>query len=227
MKLDQNGNKIWAVNASTVGAANSFAITVAGNELAVTGNFYQDMKWGTQVLAQGTNESADVFLARLNAQTGDLMGVDTLKSSYGAEEIPAAVIPDKRGNYYIGGKFYSNIIIGNNTLTNSGGETDWFVAKFGAANCSCTLPVAAFSNTNGSGNTVNFIYTGTTPVDSVVWDFGNGSRATGLTTSITFAQSGSYNVCATAYNSCGSHTYCKNVATNGVGITDPDAFFAG
>lgn len=224
MKLDISGNKVWAANASVIGAANSYAITYANNELAISGNFYQDMKWGSITLKQGQNEGPDVFLARLNAQTGDVAGIDTLKSSYGAEEMPAAVVRDKRGNYYVSGKFYTDIIVGSNTLLNSGGETDWFVAKFGTANCNCTLPVAAFNNANGTGNTVNFTYTGTTPVDSVVWDFGNGTRSTGLTTSKTYAQSGTYNVCVTAYNSCGSNTYCKNVATNGVGIDDHNAF---
>lgn len=219
-KMDVNGNNQWTVNASVIGAANGFALTVANNEVAVTGNFYQDMKWGSVTLKQGINESSDVFLARLNAQTGLVSGIDTLKSSYGAEETTTALERDKRGNYYLSGKFNNDIIVGPNTLSNSGGETDWFVGKFGTANCNCTLPTAAFNSSNGSGNTVNFTYTGTTPVDSVVWNFGNGDRGTGNTVSKTYSQSGSYNVCVTAYNSCGGNTYCKNVATNGVGIDD-------
>ena len=225
VKLDVSGNNLWAANASVIGAANSFGITVANGELAITGNFYQDMKWGNVTLKQGMNEGPDVFLARLNTQTGNINGIDTLKSSYGAEEMPAAVMRDKRGNYYVAGKFFSDIVVGTNTLLNSGGETDWFVAKFGTANCSCTVPVATFNSVNGTGNTINFTYTGTTPVDSVVWNFGNGDRGTGTTISKTYAQSGSYNVCVTAYNNCGAHTFCKNVATNGVGIEDHNAFF--
>lgn len=225
VKLDVSGNNVWAVNASVIGAASSYGITVANNELAITGNFYQDLQWGSVTLKQGMNEGPDVFLARLNTQTGTVNGIDTLRSSYGAEEMPAMVTRDKKGNYYVSGRFYNDIIVGGNTLLNSGGETDWFVAKFGTANCNCTLPVAAFNSASSSGNTVNFTYTGTSPVDSIVWNFGNGERGTGTTVSRTYAQSGTYNVCVTAYNSCGGNTYCKNTATNGVGIDDHNAFF--
>ncbi|PSK89707.1 PKD domain-containing protein [Taibaiella chishuiensis] len=223
MKLDVNGNKLWATNASVIGAANGLAIAAANGDVAITGSFYQDMQWGGVTLKQGINESSDVFLARLNAQTGSIAGIDTLKSSYGAEEVPAAIERDKRGNYYVSGKFFNDLIVGPNTLNNIGGESDWFVAKFGSASCSCTLPVANYTNTV-NGNTLNFTYTGSTPVDSVVWNFGNGERGTGTTISKTYAQSGTYNVCVTTYNSCGSNTYCKNVSTAGVGFADPDPF---
>jgi hypothetical protein len=224
LKLDPNGNNIWATNASVIGAANGFALTVNDNELAVTGNYFQEMKWDGFTLKQGMNEKSDIFLARLNTQTGTLSGIDTLTSSFGVEEMSTAAVRDKRGNYYLSGSYFADIVVGNNTLNNIGGETDWFVAKFGKANCNCVLPVAAFSNANGSGNTINFSYTGTMPVDSVVWDFGNGDRGTGLTISKTYVQSGLYNVCATAYNSCGAHTYCKSLSTNGVGIGGSGAF---
>ncbi|RQO31584.1 hypothetical protein DBR32_06400 [Taibaiella sp. KBW10] len=220
-KLNISGNIVWAVNASVIGAANSYNITVANNELAITGNFYQQLKWDNISLQQGMNEGSDVFLARLNMQTGSVSGIDTLISSYGAEEMPAIITHDKKGNYYLGGQFFNDLTVAGNTLLNSGGETDWFVARFGAANCNCTVPIAQFTNSNGSGsNTINFSYTGTMPVDSVVWDFGNGNRGTGLNSSQTYAASGTYTVCATAYNSCGSNRICKTIATSGVGINE-------
>jgi hypothetical protein len=54
----------------------------------------------------------------------------------------------------------------------------------------------------------------------VVWDFGTGDRGTGLTTSKAYGKDDSFIVCATVYNSCGIHTYCKTVHSGGLGFTE-------
>ena len=73
-----------------------------------------------------------------------------------------------------------------------------------------TAPVAAFTNTGSPS--VNFTYTGTTVgIDSVVWNFGDGGHATGLTTSHLYAVADTYNVCVTAYNHCGWDSACSTV----------------
>jgi hypothetical protein len=62
---------------------------------------------------------------------------------------------------------------------------------------------------------VQYTYSGTTiGLDSLVWNFGDGQKqkvTTGFTTPVshTFAANGKYSVCVTAYNSCGSHNFCK------------------
>ena len=224
VKMDSIGNNIWTSNSSVVGAANGMAITGSGNELALTGNFYNSLVWNGITLQQGMNEGSDPFIARLNMQTGTVLGIDTLRSSYGAEELPAAITADRNGNYYLTGNFVSDLIVAGNTLNSIGGETDWYVAKYGAANCNCTLPVANYTNTNPAGGSVSFSYTGTTPVDSVTWDFGNGQKGRGLTTSKTYTQNGSYTVCATAYTTCGSNAYCKQVTISSLAVTAANAF---
>lgn len=220
IKMDAQGNNIWAVNASVIGAANSHDITVQGNELAVSGNFYQALQWDNLNLRQGMNEGSEVFLARLNTQTGAILGIDTLLSSFGAEEVPSKIVADHKGNYYTGGQFFNDIIIAGNTFNNSGGETDWFVARFGAANCNCTIPVANFTNSTAALHTINFTYTGTLPVDSVVWDFGNGTYATGPNVTGNYPLNGDYTVCVKAYNSCGHNTNCKVISTDAVGLNE-------
>ena len=47
---------------------------------------------------------------------------------------------DVFGNYVVGGRFSSNLIInGSTTLSSDDSESDFFVAKFGTANCTLGL----------------------------------------------------------------------------------------
>ncbi|MES2386429.1 MAG: PKD domain-containing protein [Bacteroidota bacterium] len=57
-----------------------------------------------------------------------------------------------------------------------------------------------------------FTYTASSPVDSLIWDFGDGETAhvTGYETTHTYAAPGFYNVSLTAVNSIGSATLTKN-----------------
>ncbi|PQJ13124.1 hypothetical protein CJD36_005110 [Flavipsychrobacter stenotrophus] len=72
-------------------------------------------------------------------------------------------------------------------------------------------PVTAFTS-SGTSAIRNFAFTGTTAgIDSVTWNFGDGGHAVGLTPSHTYLATGAFNVCATAYNSCGNHTVCHTV----------------
>jgi PKD repeat protein len=53
-------------------------------------------------------------------------------------------------------------------------------------------------------------YTGTSiALDSIVWNFGDGSPTVkGTTAAHTYTAVGTYSVCVTAYNPCGSSTFC-------------------
>ena len=48
-------------------------------------------------------------------------------------------------------------------------------------------------------------------LDSVVWNFGDGSHATGLTTTHTYTANGTFHPCVTVYTNCGSNTYCDTI----------------
>lgn len=82
----------------------------------------------------------------------------------------------------------------------------------------CTAPVANYSAGTPSGKTVQYTYTGTSPsLDSLVWNFGDGLKQKVTSNfaapiSHTFAANGHYNVCVTAYNSCGNNVSCKALA---------------
>lgn len=75
-----------------------------------------------------------------------------------------------------------------------------------------SAPSASFS-TSGITATRSFTYTGTTAgIDSLVWSFGDGSRTTGTSVSHAYTTTGSYAVCVTAYNHCGSDVSCSTIA---------------
>lgn len=88
-------------------------------------------------------------------------------------------------------------------------------------NALCPLPVAGFTNTNGS-LTVNFTNT-TTNGGTYIWDFGDGNTSLLTTPSHSYAAPGVYTVCLIALNSCGNDTVCQ---TLNVTCTAPTANFS-
>ncbi|OJW99083.1 MAG: hypothetical protein BGO70_03745 [Bacteroidetes bacterium 43-93] len=112
---------------------------------------------------------------------------------------------------YLGGDFSTTITIAGNTLSKIGGETDWYFAKYGQANCNCTnVPEPLFSMT-ATGKNANFNYAGSTGITTYRWDFGDGDTAITANPAHSFKDSGSYIVCLKVTNSCGDNTYCSQV----------------
>jgi hypothetical protein len=149
--------------------------------------------------------------------------LDSISSGFADNEYATAITADKHSNVCIGGNFSGALFANTDTMTNIGGGSDIFLAKYGYDNCNCTTsPVASY--THSGTNTINFVYTGTTAgLDSVVWIFGDGSTASGNTSSHTYATPGAYYACVAAYTSCGSDTYCDSVAIT-TGIDKPGPF---
>jgi hypothetical protein len=81
----------------------------------------------------------------------------------------------------------------------------------------CSAPTANLTAGTPSGKTMQYTYTGTTSnLDSLVWNFGDGTKqkvTTGFTAPIshTFATNGQYTVSVTAYTSCGSNIFTKQI----------------
>lgn len=131
-----------------------------------------------------------------------------------------------KGNIYVGGEFEANLYVAGDTLNTNGGQSDFFIAKYGYANCNCTMPAPLFTFSGSSGAAFSFSYTGTTDIDSLHWDFGDGSSSTATNPTHAYAASGSYNVCLTTYNACGSNTVCQMV-TASVSVGSVAALFPG
>jgi hypothetical protein len=92
------------------------------------------------------------FLARFNANTGAVIAVDSLQAGCGLNVFASAgggyvdggtglITADRFGNFYVGGYFDYQMWAGiaNDTVTSIGGDQDWFIYKFGTANC--TQPI--------------------------------------------------------------------------------------
>jgi len=211
-KMDKNGNNIWVSHAESEGGHNFCGIAMANNVIACTGPYVQ-MAWGGFYANQfnsGPSPMVDNFLVRINAITGKVISLDSLRSSYGLAENANAIASDKSGNFFVGGRMQYDLFIGPDTVVSVGGNFDWFVGKYGYSNCNCAIPSVSFSALQVSTGT-NFTYTGSMPVDSVTWDFGDGSKGKGITVSHSYAGAGTYTVCAMAYSNCSYSLSCDDV----------------
>lgn len=221
LKLDVNGNTEW-ISAPSVTAGEASGVVYSNGVIGFSG-LYAHIVWDGVEKQIPTGTGRDPFLARLSSGTGAVIGIDTLLSSINSQEWLTAMAADKSGNFSIGGNFVNQLFVPGNTLQPSFFE-DWFVAKLGTGDCGCTLAVPDYSFTTGTGTSMSFTYTGTTPVDSVTWDFGDGSNGIGNNVNHTYGLAGTYTVCATAYNSCGMSIHCETVSTNGVSVANTPGF---
>lgn len=209
-KVDKDGNNVWAVEAEVSHGvfARDIALRNSG-EIVLLGSYPGSITWASEFPVPATGGGYDVFLARINTQTGRVLGVETINPTSGNES-PRRIVSDGRNNVYIGSEFRGSVTVNGTQLNNSGGETDWFVAKFGHDNCNCTnIPEPKFSFTK-NGLDVNFSYTGG-PYSSIEWDFCDGSKSTQSNPTHTYLAKGIYTVCVKVTNNCGDNTYCDVV----------------
>ncbi|PCH66207.1 MAG: hypothetical protein COC01_08660, partial [Bacteroidetes bacterium] len=73
----------------------------------------------------------------------------------------------------------------------------------------CDLPAASF--THDLTNLVAAFTATTSNVDNYNWDFGDGDTSTQVNPLHTYADSGTYNICLSASNSCGIIKSCKSI----------------
>lgn len=124
-------------------------------------------------------------------------------------------------NYVVGGYYISSwfpFYAGCNAFTPGTYNTGHYIT-FISENTE-PVPVADFSVLK-DGNTVLLKNTSQNSA-AVHWDFGDASTSTANEPIHTFSQPGSWNVCLTASNGCGSATVCKNVDINGIREMDID-----
>ena len=132
LKMDANGNTLWQTNGFTNYVGSPRALVLNGNEVALVGG-QPGMIWGNINISN--NMGYDPYLARFNKETGAIIAIETLTSSTVADDFATALTADAQGNYYVGGMFSNQITVGSSVLQKVGGERDFFLAKFGTANC--------------------------------------------------------------------------------------------
>ena len=224
-KMDSAGNHLWTRNASAASASALYCNVVVKNNNEVWFSGTGASVWwdSTHKLQIPLNGGYSIYAARFNGQ-GAILSMDSLKGAAGGQNWALTSVADRNGNLYIGGEFDNSLSVNGQSLSKDGGASDFFIAKLGSANCGCVLPAVSFNKTI-VGRAITLTYSGTTnSVDSIVWNYGNGITSTrtgtGLGTAFTYSYpaNGTYNVCATAYSSCGANQSCQNVTVTGVGI---------
>lgn len=227
ISLDSNGNARWASNGLPKdGASAAYSITYVNNTVGLAGYYGGLLKWGIDSLTAPLTMSGTgyIFLVQLNAVTGSVTGMNYIASQSSLDNFATDVTADKKGNFFVGGKFDYRLFPGPDTIASVGGYYDWFVAKFGNSNCNCTLPVASFTK-NTAGRIINLRYSGISAgIDSVVWTYGNGVSVTKTGSAIstafnyTYPANGNYIVCMTVFNSCGRNQSCQSITIDNVGV---------
>ncbi|PQJ09762.1 hypothetical protein CJD36_017700 [Flavipsychrobacter stenotrophus] len=217
MKTDTAGNRQWWKQCNGNGAIGSPTI-LPGNKVATTGHFYVKEKCGTDSITN-SSAGADPFIYMVDTSGSLLMLKGIHGDGYSDNGISMAC--DRQGNLYIGGMVADSIPDAVIPAYHSvGGNTDFFVLKYGLP-CNCTsTPTASF--TYSGSNPVTFTYSGTTTgLDSVAWHFGDGYTGTGLSISHGYTISDTFHVCEYTYSQCGVDSSCTDIVVIGVGINEP------
>jgi PKD repeat protein len=217
LKIDTAGNFKWINMVEGNYSVGYIGITAAPNNMvAATGEFsgfiYPKLITGERRTFGASAGGNDMYFTVIDS-AGNIIKAQHPQGTY--DNWGNCITSDKVGNLYIGGAVGGCI---PDTLITSycsvGGNTDFFCLKYGV-DCDCTvMPVAAF--TTAGTATLTATYTGTTAsgIDSVAWLFGDGSGDTGLTVHHTYTDTGTVNLCATVYTSCGYDIHCASLMVN-------------
>lgn len=219
IKADTAGHPLWVqgynIAGSSVNGVSELTL-LSNNLIAATGLFAGDLFEfnGPFSITTSPGEGQNPFITILDT-SGVVKSLDQIHGD-GFYDWGLAITSDKAGNVYLGGQVEDSIWADNGNTSipayhSVGGNTDFFIMKYGM-DCNCTsMPVANYSDTGSL--TKYFAYTGTTTgVDSVVWDFGDGSAMVNSMNPVTHTyDSGSYEACVYAYSSCGSDMHCSKV----------------
>lgn len=220
MKTDSNGVLKWCtqggqITCSGFAEPNGFAINKK-NGIAVIGisgmlkNFFGDPAKDTITVNKTKSGGPGVegWYAIVNLSDGKTVKLGAARGEGYGDGLYA--VASHNDDLFIAGSLESNPLTIDSSLIVTSKKTstgqDIFVAKYGLV-CGCAGPPRS-SFTYSAGN---FTFTGSTPVDSVIWDFGDGKTGKGITTTHSYTLEGKYEVCATVWTICGSSTYCETI----------------
>jgi len=213
MTTDTNGHPLWIKKFVANTAINTlYSITQLPNgKIAAAGTFARVVTDGADSLETLPGYGWSPFLVVVDS-TGDLQ---TMQQAYGDGfyNEGRVITSDKVGNIYMGGYVSDSIWAGSPPIPayySIGGNSDFFVMKYGV-DCSCmAMPAAAFTDTGT--RTIGTTYTGTTTgMDSIVWKFGDGYTSHGTTALHTYTVAGTFQLCGTVYTGCGQDSDCVDI----------------
>lgn len=114
-------------------------IVLNGNELGFTSYCgLPNFTWGDQVLnVNNMGDGQEVLLARFNKDTGACIALTNIPGNAGFNDVGTAITADASGDYILGGSIGGTLFFDNNQqITNTGSQSDFFVAKYATQVCS-------------------------------------------------------------------------------------------
>ena len=203
-KYDNNGNVLWAKNASG-GNATSVAVDRLGNAY-VTGYF------GTSTITFGTftltnSGYCNIFLVKYDV-SGNVLWAKSPVVASNSSITSYSIALDTLGNSYVAGYFSgSTITFGSTILTNTGQGTI-FLAKYGASG-----NVLWAKKASGTVNDEAFSVAVDASGNSYLTGFFSSSIIFGLTT---LTNTGGYDIFLTKYDKNGNVVWAKSAGGTGV-----------
>jgi PKD repeat protein len=226
MALDTDANRLWSKYSTNNQGVIGRNISQVNNTVTVAGTYYGTLSWDGYSITNPGQYPPYGYMLQADAATGTAVQLTSINST--GQFLPTNTALDKNGNLYISGSFQGSLVFGNDNLSsypNSLADNS-FLLKYRNVVCNCDLLQPAFNFSNSAATTFQFTYTGQTPYASISWDFGDGTTVAGVTTpSHTYAAAGTYPVCVTVTNGCGSNTSCKYVSFT-TGIKDASGAFS-
>ncbi|MBS1614785.1 MAG: T9SS type A sorting domain-containing protein [Bacteroidetes bacterium] len=229
MKIDgQSGNPIWTAKAQ---ATTGWGLNVClrKKELLLTGVYRGTLSFpGHSISNNPLLDTNDAFIAYLDTASGGVGRLYSLKTkgyiAY-SENIFNVIIADRKGSFICGGSFRDTLVLGQTTLVEqhpaqapvhsaNTKHSDAWIGKLGYDNCNCSIS-ASYQTVGFYSNSGYFTYLGSTNLDSLVWEWGDGTQSTYRsnflnTISHAYSGAGHYMVCVTAYvDSCIDSRYCQ------------------
>ncbi len=136
-KLDTNGNNIWAKNATVNAVTFCNNVILSGNEVAIAGQYPAKLVWAgfSDSLSLPSGSGYHNFITTFDTATGNVLKVDSLRSTAGYNNHTTSLAADRLGNFYVGGDFGGDLTVSGTTLNSAGGGSDFFIAKYGNSNC--------------------------------------------------------------------------------------------
>lgn len=218
LKIDTASHPVWLrgySSTTSIGDFNTFTMMPNG-KLAAAGTMAGMIVADHDTITSYSGEGQNSFFTILDTSGA----VHTIQQIHGSGFYDAAtsIASDRVGNLYIGGQVVSNVWGDTIAHYNSvGGNTDFYVLKYGL-DCSCTsMPIASYVDTNslsatGGGDTVRFGYTGpTSGIDSVRWSFGDGTTSNLTNPTHIYSTIGTYHACVRIYSYCGNDVHCTDI----------------
>lgn len=147
MKINPSATSLLWSTYNNKGGTGYGALALKENEIGFTNYCLgTNFTWGTQTMnVTNLNQGTEVLLARFNKNSGECLSLAKLPGNIGFYDYGCALTVDASGDYIVGGNFSGTLYFdGGAEMTNNGGQSDFFIAKYATQACS---PLSVAENT--------------------------------------------------------------------------------